>query len=279
MHPQDRHSPRRLSVVLRRLTKLFVLALTLFVGTPAYADVDPDELARRHFEAGAAYFEQEEYEAALREFGKAYELSGRAEILISIATAHERMGALDRAVESLDAFLRARPESEDYETVKARRDALERRAREQAPKSSTDERAAEPTAPNPAVETAAPHGLEEEPSADRVPAYILLSVAGVTLAGSVLTGVLAKAEYDNAKQECGRACGNDQVATGRAMATTSTVLTGVALLSAAVGAVFWFSADPAEDEADASRTSLTLAPARGLSGGFDGVEAFARWSF
>src|SRR5438045_6655545 len=45
-----------------------------------------DDLARRHFESGAAYLEESDYDNALKAFEKAYELSKRPEILLNIAT-------------------------------------------------------------------------------------------------------------------------------------------------------------------------------------------------
>src|SRR5688572_9599921 len=112
--------PRMLARLRRRPTAAFtlVLGVSLALTTASYsnAQTDPDELARRHFESGAAYFEQAEYEAALREFEKAYELSRRPQILRNISVVQERMGDIAGAIVSLDHYLESAPNDPDIET-------------------------------------------------------------------------------------------------------------------------------------------------------------------
>lgn len=57
------------------------------VGTTAMAQTDED-LARTHFEAGQGYYERGDFEEAVREFGRAYELSNRPELLHNIYLAY-----------------------------------------------------------------------------------------------------------------------------------------------------------------------------------------------
>ena len=63
--------------VLLRPRLLTAFAISLFAAS-AHAQ-DGEAAARVHFQAGTNYFQAEEYEAALAEYGRALELSGRAE--------------------------------------------------------------------------------------------------------------------------------------------------------------------------------------------------------
>jgi tetratricopeptide (TPR) repeat protein len=123
---------------------LLTALVCAFVLTAGVARADTaDELAHKHFESGAAYLEQADYESALREFNKAYELSKRAEILLNVATVNERMSKLKDAVTALEQYLAVAPQGEHAETVEIRIENLKKRI------------AAEP-APSPAPTAAAP---------------------------------------------------------------------------------------------------------------------------
>src|ERR1041384_3825135 len=98
----------------------------LVLTAPAARADSPGELAHKHFESGAAYLEQADYESALREFNAAYDLSKRAEILLNVAAVHERMGKLDPAVKALEQYLTVEPEGEHAETVKIRIENLKK---------------------------------------------------------------------------------------------------------------------------------------------------------
>ena len=65
MDPPDRRETRPGRE--RRLTVL-VCALVLAATAPARAQSSADDLARTHFDSGAAYLEQADYDSALREF-------------------------------------------------------------------------------------------------------------------------------------------------------------------------------------------------------------------
>src|SRR3954469_4123063 len=89
-------------------------------GVTSHAQSTSDDLARRHFDSGVAYLEESDYDNALKAFQKAYELSKRPEILLNIATVHERQGALPSAVAALKGYLEASPQGQHVETVKLR---------------------------------------------------------------------------------------------------------------------------------------------------------------
>src|SRR5262245_29170907 len=97
----------------------FGLSAALLLGSlPSGAQSD-DENARRHFESGAAYLQQSDYENALREFQAAYNLSKRPPLLLNIANVYERMGKLQEAVDALTKYLEEdskTPERTTHET-------------------------------------------------------------------------------------------------------------------------------------------------------------------
>jgi tetratricopeptide (TPR) repeat protein len=249
-----------------RVSSALVVAIGCF-AIPAWSQADPDELARRHFESGAAYFEQAEYDSALREFRKSYELSKRPEILINVATVHERLGDLAAAIAALDEFLQLKPDPERTASIQLRRDNLQKRLNQQAQPPPTA--AAEPVpaaTPAPApVET-----TEEHPN--RVPAYVLFSVAGASAAGAVLTGVFANAEFQDLKDRCAPNCSDGDVGGARTLATVSTVLTGVAVLGAGLGVIFWLNA-----EADSQQPKTGFNTRLEITAG--GALARAGWTF
>jgi hypothetical protein len=89
-----------------------------------------------------------------------------------------------------------------------------------------------------------PGGDTPEQEPNRLPAYIAFGVGGLAAAGAVLTGVLAQTEYDDAKAGCAPNCTDDDVASGKSLAVTSTILTGVAVVGVSIGAVLWFTGEP-----------------------------------
>jgi tetratricopeptide (TPR) repeat protein len=240
-------------------------AAILLFGVTSLAQSTPDELARRHFESGAAYLQESDYESALSAFQKAYELSKRPEILLNIATVEERQGKLAAAVVSLERYLEVSPQGEHVETVRNRITNLKKRMETEAPPPTATPAAPEPAAPQPAPPPPAvaptpppPAPPPSEPAEpNRVPAYVALGLGGVAAAGAILTGIFAKAEYDDAKDSCDDHCTDEQVSSGRTLAVTSTVLTGFAIVGAAVGATLWLTAGSGSEQA-------SVRPALGL---------------
>jgi hypothetical protein len=232
----------------RRLRSLGVLGCfgLLALASPAFADDSADELGRRHFESGEAYFKVSDYENALREFAKAYELSKRPEILISIATVHERMAHLREAVAALEQYLAAVPEGKDADTMRIRVENLKKRL-ESAPTAAAPPPGPAPapsTAPPPATRPAAPAASSPAPASPpppseeygpNVPALLALGVGVLATGGAVVTGILAQNEYNDAKKTCSPSCTDHQLAPGRTLAWTSTALTGVAIVGVGVG--------------------------------------------
>jgi tetratricopeptide (TPR) repeat protein len=239
-------------------------------------------LARRHFDSGVAYLEESDYDNALKAFQKAYELSKRPEILLNIATVHERQGALPSAVAALKGYVEAAPQGEHVETVNLRIQNLEKRIQEQD-KAKTAEAAAAPAAgprppaPNGQAPAAAPAPATPQPprkaEPNRLPAFISLGVGGVLAGASLATGLVAKAKYDDAKSSCGPRCSDSQLSSSRTFAITSTVLTGVAVLGVGLGVALLLTTESDNDNVgkNAPRFDVALGPSA--------AAASAAWSF
>ena len=274
----------------RWLTAL-VCASVLATAGPAWPQGTADEMARRHFDSGAAYLHESDYENALRAFEKAYELSNRPEIQLNIATVHERTGNLSAAISALNAYLAQQPEGEHAETVRLRIENLEKRLAEQPPDAgappaeATDAGAAEPSAPPAtatAPEAAAPPPPPAPPPAAPPPeqgpniaAYVALGVGGLAAVGAGVTGYLAESEYADAEDSCSPDCTDDELSTGRTHAWTSTILTGVAAVGVGVGLVLLLS----DGEQEQPPTAAGSSPEVFVGFGPQGAAANATWRF
>ena len=254
-------------------------------GVTSHAQSTSDDLARRHFDSGVAYLEESDYDNALKAFQKAYELSKRPEILLNIATVHERQGALPSAVAALKGYLEVSPQGQHVETVKLRIQNLEKRSQDQdkakaaesgpgptpAPPPPASANPAPPAPPAPPTTPPAKAPSKAEPN--RLPAFISLGVGGVLAGASLATGLIAKAKYDDAKSSCGPHCGDSELSGSRTFAITSTVLTGGAVLGVGVGVALLLMTKGDDDALgkNAPRFDVALGPSA--------AAASAAWSF
>ncbi|HWP09289.1 MAG TPA: tetratricopeptide repeat protein [Polyangiaceae bacterium] len=226
----------------------------------ALADDASDELARRHFDSGAAYLEESDYDNALKAFQKSYDLSQRPEILLNIATVQERRGDLAAAITALQAYLAAAPASDRAETTRLRIQNLQKRLDEaalaQAPPAPTPPPPPPPqTAPPPPPPPPPP---KSEPN--RLPAYISFGVGGAGLVTAVITGIVANSKYQHAKDRCSPNCTDDQVSSGKTMALVSTIATGVAIVGAGVGVTLLLTSSSSASATAAPRVHVAMGP-------------------
>lgn len=262
------------AIALKYMLSGLVCACSLTGSGLAVAQTS-DEDARRHFEAGASYFDTSEYANALREFERSYQLSDpskRAAILRNIAAVYERMSNLEKTVETLRRYLEEDPNTPDRAKVELRIKNLE----EMIANRPVEEPPAEPVLDS-AVQPA-PVPPRGEP--DYMPAYVAWGVGGVATLGAVVTGVIAKKRYDDRKDGCGSTplgCSDDEVSGVKSMAWVSTALTGVAIVGAGVGTVLYFMAEPTSREQAVPATVWRPQVNAGVAPGSAGVEA--RWAF
>jgi HAMP domain-containing protein len=267
------------SATLRGILTGLVCAFMLAGGSAGAQSSDED--ARRHFEAGVSYFNTSEYEDALREFQRAYQLSDatkRPAILRNIAAVYERMGNLEKTVETLEQFLQQDPQTPDRATVELRINNLKEKI---AQKEKPDEVVPPPppaaTTTAPPATTSAPPPPPPPAEPNYMPAYVSWGVGGTAALGAVITGVLAKKKYDDKESGCGNTptgCTDDEVSGVKTMAWVSTALTGVAVVGAGVGTVLYLTAEPPNRE---QATGWAPQLNAGVAPGGGGVEA--RWTF
>ncbi len=241
------------------------LAVSVSLSRPARAD-DADDLARRHFDSGAAYLEESDYDNALKAFQKAYDLSHRPEILLNIATVDERRGDLAAAISALQAYLDAVPTSDRAETTRLRIQNLQKRLAETPPPTAAPPAAAPPppSAPPPAPVTpaAAPPAPPPSPPPEpnHVPSFIAFGVGGAGLVTAVITGILANGDYQDDKKKCAPSCTDGQISSAKSLALVSDITTGVAIVGAAVGVTLWFTAGPSQSGVAAPHVRVALGP-------------------
>ncbi len=272
---------RRPAATRRRLWLPGAALLVASWATPALGQpATADELARRHFESGEAYLHESDYDNALKAFEKSYDLSSRPVILLSIATVYERLGELGKAIAALEKYLETAADGAHAETVKLRIANLKKRESEHRPEPPEPPPAEPPPTPSTVAPTEAPETEADPPpgpppSGNRVPAYVLFGVGGLTGIGAGITGLLAKKEHDDAEKTCAPNCSNSDVSTGKAMAWTSTALTGVAIVSVGVGAALFFTMGSSSAASEQSKARPRLQ----VGFGPRSVGAQAKWRF
>lgn len=108
---------------------LLVMVLVVAGWSPP-AVAQSDDLAKGHYMAGQAYYNQARYPEAVREFQEAYRLSPKSALLYNIAQAYERMGKIDDAIAHLKKYLAAAPDASDRAAVEERLKNLEARVKQ-----------------------------------------------------------------------------------------------------------------------------------------------------
>jgi tetratricopeptide (TPR) repeat protein len=205
----------------------------------AAADVSRDAEARSVFEAGSTAFRDARYADALAYFRRAYELSGRAQLLYNIGVAADRLRRDAEALEAFERFLEEAPEHPRRRDAQARVEVLrEAVARgEQAP-----------VEPLPAAGVAAPSDGPADAGASG--ALELLTVVGASSLGAAgLAGVIAALVGIAGAGECLETAGGVCVEERQtAWAGTGTYL-GLGL-AAIAGAVVWLVVDLTGGEGD-----------------------------
>jgi tetratricopeptide (TPR) repeat protein len=257
---------------------LVVVACAAALTWPGLARADDaaDELARRHFDSGAAYLEESDYENALKAFQKAYDLSKRPEILLNVATVQERRGDLAAAITALRDYLQAAPSSDRADTTRLRIQNLEKRLSTSPSPAPAPAAAPAPAptaapAPAPAAAPAPAPPPPPPPEPNYLPAYIALSAGGAGALTAVITGILAKSKYERTKDRCSPNCTDSDIASAQSMALVSTIATGVAVVGAGVGITLLLTATPSASATKAPELRVALGPfgpAANLSVGF-----------
>lgn len=122
------------SLVTPRLLLVHVfLVLASLVAAPAWAQdewASPDEQARALFAQGEAAYGEGHFEEALGLFQRAYDLSGRPQLLYNIGISATNLGHDTEALDALERYLAALPEAPNRALVEGRLESLRRRIAE-----------------------------------------------------------------------------------------------------------------------------------------------------
>jgi tetratricopeptide (TPR) repeat protein len=245
----------------QRVLAAVTCAAALSWSLPVRADDSADELARRHFDSGAAYLEESDYDNALKAFQKAYELSHRPEILLNIATVQERRGDLPAAIAALQQYLDAAPNGDRAETTRIRLENLQKRLAE-APPAPVVPPPTATTAPPPVATTTPPPPppAARPPKPNYLPAYVAFGVGGAGVITAVITGVLANGKYQDAKDSCSPHCTDAQISSAKSLALVSTIATGVAVVGAGVGLTLYLTSSSSKSATAAPALRIAVGP-------------------
>lgn len=229
-----------------------------------------------HFQAGTSYYDTGDYEGALREFRRSYDLSQRPQLFYNISLAYERLNDLENAVTYLRRFLAEVATIEDRRTYEIRLQNIERRLEAlRAPTTAPPTTAPATTeTPSPSPETrpqVAPHDDASDASeaategegtsaSSGVPvsAWIGFGVGGAGLLAGTTFGLLALSEDSSLSDGCGAttSCTEDDVSTMKTYQLMADIGFALGLAGVAVGVVMLLSA---EDEAPRD-TAFVVAP-------------------
>ena len=197
-------------------------------------DRDPDEYARELYENGLYQFENGQYEQAITAWQTAYELSERHRLVYNIASAQERLGLWQEALDSLTLYRTYAPR-EEWTALERRIVNIERRI----------------AAAN--IEATAQLLPEEERAESdvfqiqNIPAFSLVTGASISLSTGLVLGLRAQNTGIEAAAECvafssGALCPSSVshlVQRQQRLALGSDIATGLGLLAASTGVIFY----------------------------------------
>lgn len=247
-----------------KLASVCVLACLAFAAPLSAQQRSSDEQARLHYQVAASYFEQADYESALREFQSSYRLSQRAQLFYNISLCYQQMGDLDQSITYLERYLNEVPEIENRASLEQRLGNL--RARRDAQGATTSD--------PPPDDTAAPEEAMTQPppasSGDttNVPAIVGFSIAGVGLiAGAIFSGLTLAEDGRIAALDCAGSmtCAASEVDTLSTLALVSDISWGVSLAGAIVGTIFLFVPT---GSGSSDTQSIRVTPLLGQTSGF-----------
>ncbi len=256
-------------------------------AAPAPDDAAADERARQHFESGTAYYESGEWQSALDEFQRSYELSQRPELFYNMHLCYFNLGRLDEAVHALERFLEEVSDMPNRGNMERRLENLRRQLEQQQRAGSgagsgtgTGAGAGAGTGAGTTTDSGADAGAttsagtatgggSEGGGGVPVASWIGFIVGGVGLATMGVFGALALSEESSVKSGCGAtmACSPDEVSAMDTYALVSDIGLGVGVAGVAVGVIFLL-VGRGDDDSSGAVASLRVAPwvARGSAG-------------
>jgi hypothetical protein len=211
---------------------LLLLLIPATVWAQPAADSDPDtEIARRHFEAGRAKYQESDYLGALGEFEAARKVRQLAAFDYNIARCLDRLERPAEAVVAYERYLAAAPNEPDAADVRARVGVLKQRIGEARP------------SPHPAVALTVAPPPERRSRRLIAPSVVAGAAVAAAVVGAGLLGSVS-ADYDSlvAGPSSCRPCSDAQVSPLMARADAGYVFLATAGALAVVDVVLWVRA-------------------------------------
>jgi hypothetical protein len=260
--------------------------IALFVTPPVFAQGSKkkasaeqngaDAEARRLFKEGDKQYAEGDYEAAVRAFEKAYELSKQPALKYNLANAYERLARYEEALSALKEY-EPHAAADERDVVKRRIGKLQERAEqknaEKAKGASSDQEPVEPTHATPPVPSEEPSPPGASPitaSPTPVLGYVLVGVGAIGIGTGAFFGIQALGSKSDAEELCTESAGtrrcpasaSDTLSSNTRSAVIADISIGVGLVAAAVGTYFII-----KSESTASATSARVRAAAGPRGG------------
>ena len=244
---------------------------------PARAQSSDDDQAHAHFQVAASYYEQANYDSALREFLEAYRLSQRSQLFYNLSLCYQQLGDLQNATDYLSRYLHDITEIPNRASLETRLENLRTRLAAQHAGTTPPPETPEPTATTTSVATTTTTTVTPPPPSTPPPppassgggdslnigAIVGFSVAGVGLiGGAIFSGLAASEDSRVSGLTCAatRTCTDGDVSTMRTDALLADVMWAVSLAGASVGLVFLLVNPGGHASSESAHANLRFAP-------------------
>ena len=271
---------RRELLFSRLMNPLWAASLLLAswgLGTYPTVASAQDDPGRIHFQAGASDYESGDYQHALGEFQRAYDLSQRTQLFYNISLCYQQLGDLEHAVEFLGRYLNEVEEIPNRAALERRQENLTQRLEAERAAAATGTTTTDTTTSDTTTsddttsdDTSDGSDIDRPPAHEggaNVPAIASFIGGGVGLAMAVSFGVMALGERNRVSTlDCAETMSCDDVPGANptkmdTYALLSDVGTGLAVVGVGLGLVFLLTAT--DDEEDPGQARLRVAPFAG----------------
>lgn len=235
------------------------ICTSLAFPTLLSAQTPDDDQAHAHFQVAASYYEQANYESALREFLEAYRLSHRSQLFYNLSLCYQQLGDLTNAIDYLTRYLHDVEEIANRASLETRLENLRARlAAHEAgtpppPEPETHEGASGTTTTDVATTTTTTSTTTDAPAGGATPATSPPSgeslnvgaIVGFTVSGAalivaaVMSGLTAAEDGRVGMLPCAmaRTCTDPQLQRLQTFALVSDVMWALSLAGAAMGLI------------------------------------------
>jgi tetratricopeptide (TPR) repeat protein len=225
------------------------------------ADAARDEEARNLFQAGRVAFSDGRYDDALSYFEKAYELSGRPELLYNVGTAADRLRRTEQAVAAFEQFLAEVPEdAANRKEVESRVGLLKQELEERRLR---EEELARREAESAARSEEAPPPPSYGPFEGRRFTWVALGLSAAAAGAATYFFIDQRRAYDRLLEGCGAPgsiCTQEDIdaSGGPRSITLYRAFLGVSLGALATAFVLYVLESPARRDAKREKKNLAL---------------------